>query len=157
MPDTEAIRAELNQTRENYRALLLSLSEQDWDRKPPKQSWNVRQLAYHTAIGMTFMTNALNRLRQGKGTSPPGLLMGPLNVAAMLMIRRRSRGANKESLLALYDEGHAKALAALDAMQESEWSQQAKVFAELTTPAESFHHMTEHFEEHEAEIRSALI
>ena len=156
MPDAEALRAELNQTREDYRALLLSLSEADMDRKSPDQSWNVRQLAYHMALGMGFMSNTVDRVRQGKSFNPPGPLMAPLNLAAMLMIKRRSRGATKDSLLALYDEGHGRALQMLDEMTQSEWSQQAKVFGDLVSPAESFHHMTEHFAEHSAEIHSAL-
>ena len=156
MPDTEAIRTELEQTREHFRELLMSLSEADWDRKAPSQSWNVRQLAYHTALGMTFMSNTVNRVRQGKNFNPPGPLMAPLNFAAMLMIKQRSRSATKDSLLALYDEGHGLALQALDATTDSEWEQRAIVFGDSVGPADSFHHMTEHFEEHAAEIRAAL-
>src|SRR5436309_13836959 len=67
----EAIRAELEATRAQYRELLNSLSDEDWKQKSGNPSWNVRQLMWHMAWANGYTLNGVESCRKGKGTNPP--------------------------------------------------------------------------------------
>src|SRR5437899_6913684 len=67
----EAIRAELEATRAQYRELLNSLSDDDWKQKSGNPSWNVRQLMWHMAWANGYTMQGVESCRKGKGTNPP--------------------------------------------------------------------------------------
>src|SRR5438128_12260798 len=70
-PTKEAIRAELEATRAQYRELLNSLSDEDWQQKSGNPSWNVRQLTWHMAWANGYTMQRVESCRKGKGTNPP--------------------------------------------------------------------------------------
>ena len=147
------IHALLETTRSDYHELIAGMSDADWRRKSRGQSWSNGQLCYHMALGMTLITQSVGRLRQGKGVNPPGFLMPVLDVAAATFIRVRSRGATRDSVRDLYDEGHKAALAMLEQVGDDEWANGARHLGEDRTVEDSFRYMREHFEEHRGTIQ----
>lgn len=101
--DREAIRNELEQTREDYHQLLRSLSDADWKTRSGNPAWKVGQLMRHLAWGAGYFPKGVEECRRGKAMNPPTWLMNPLN---MVITRVGSRGATPASVAEKYDEWH---------------------------------------------------
>jgi DinB superfamily len=151
--DRNAIRVELEATRSRYHELLGSLSEEDWGKKSGNPSWNVRQLMWHLGRGMEFFSETVDQCRKGKAPNPPGFL---IDIGNTLMTRFGSRGATKESVGAKYDEAHEKLLAELDGVRDDEWQKGVTAYGRQHTIESVFRSVTEHFQEHEADIKKGL-
>jgi len=151
--DRNGIKAELESTRSQYRELLNSLSDEDWNKKSGNPSWNVRQLMWHLAWAGGYTPGLVETCRKGKGTNPPSWIMDPANT---WMTRIGSRGATKQSVGEKYDAAHQKVLASLDGVQDDEWQKSARAYRQENTIESTFHSVTEHFKEHEADIKKGL-
>ena len=149
----EAIRAELEATRAQYRELLNSLSDEDWKQKSGNPSWNVRQLMWHMAWANGYTLNGVESCRKGKGTNPPNWIS---DFANTWITRIGARGATKQSVAEKYEGSHAKALAALETVQDDEWQKGARVFNQDITVESTFRSIPEHFKEHESDIKKGL-
>jgi len=149
----EAIRAELEATRAQYRELLNSLSHEDWKQKSGNPSWNVRQLMWHMAWANGYTLNGVESCRKGKGTNPPNWIS---DFANTWITRVGSRGATPQSVGEKYDESHAKVSAALEGVQEDEWQKGARIFNQDITVESTFRSIPEHFKEHESDIKKGL-
>jgi hypothetical protein len=152
-PTREAIRAELESTRSQYHELLNSLSEEEWNKKSGNRAWNVRQLMWHLARGTEFVSETVGQCRRGKAPNPPAFLIDTGNT---LLTRWGSRGATPESVAAKYEAGHAALVAVLDTVQDDEWQKGVTAYGRPFTIKSSFRSVTEHFEEHEADIKKEL-
>ncbi len=152
-PDREAIRAELEATRTAYRALLESLSPEDWKKKSGNPAWSVGQLMWHIPWATGYLPRVVNACRKGKGFNPPAWLMDPVNV---LTTRLGSRGATPKSVAAKYDAVHATIIACLEGVKDSEWQLGVRSFGEHYTIESAFHGAAGHFREHEADILKGL-
>ena len=152
-PAREAIGAELESTRSQYHELLSSLSDEDWKKKSANPAWNVRQLMWHLAWAGGFTASGIEACRKGKGTNPPNWIADAANT---WITRIGSRGANRQSLGEKYDAAHQKVLASLEGVQDDEWQKSARVFNRDMTIEKTFQDMTEHFKEHEADIKKGL-
>lgn len=150
-PDREAIRTELEQTRRDFHALLGSLSDAERRRTSGNPAWTVGQLMWHLASGVGFMAGVVHRARRGKGFNPPAFLVDRLN---MLITRWGSRRATRRSITELYDTGHAKLIAALETIDDSEWGIGSRSFGVSRTVESLFHSIKEHFDEHQADIQA---
>ncbi|TMG07573.1 MAG: DinB family protein [Chloroflexi bacterium] len=149
----EAIRAELEATRAQYRELLNSLSDEDWKQKSGNPSWNVRQLMWHMAWANGYTLNGVDSCRKGKGSNPPNWISDFGNT---WITRIGARGATKQSVAEKYEGSHAKALAALETVQDDEWQKGARVFNQDITVESTFRSIPEHFKEHESDIKKGL-
>jgi len=149
----EAIRAELEATRAQYRELLNSLSDEDWKQKSGNPSWNVRQLMWHMAWANGYTLNGVDSCRKGKGSNPPNWISDFGNT---WITRIGARGATKQSVAEKYEGSHAKALAALETVQDDEWQKSARVFNQDITVESTFRSIPEHFKEHESDIKKGL-
>src|SRR5437870_12451003 len=67
----EAIRAELEATRAQYRELLNSPSDEDRKQKSRNRTWNVRQLVWHMAWPTGCRLDAVDPCREGQRSNPP--------------------------------------------------------------------------------------
>jgi len=152
-PTKEAIRADLEATRAQYYELRNSLSDEDWNKKSGNPSWNVRQLMWHMAWANGYTLNGVESCRKGKGSNPPNWIA---DFANTWITRIGARGATPQSAGEKYDESHAKVLAALDGVQEDEWQKGARVFNLDMTIEKIFRDITEHFREHEADIKKGI-
>jgi hypothetical protein len=151
--DREAIRADLERTRQEYHALLASLTREQWQRTSGNPAWPVGALMWHLAWNVGFFADGVKRSQAGKGFNPPRALADIINTWTT---RLGSRRATKASVATKYDEGHAKLLAALDGVRDDDWSKGARFFGEYTTVAGQFRGAREHWEEHRADITKAL-
>jgi hypothetical protein len=153
MADREALRQEMETTRTAFMALADSLTGADWRAKTANPAWNVGQLMWHVAWGTGAISGSVDGLKKGKGFSPPSFIANPAN---RLMTKWGSRKATRESVKQLYDNGHRKALAALEGVKDDEWARSAKVFGTMQSVESLFRTVAEHFQEHERDIKAAL-
>lgn len=151
--NAEEARAALDQTREEFRELVLGLSEEEWSRKSDNGGWTNGQLCWHIAFGAGAGTRTVARLRQNKGMNPPAALMALFNVVSLWMVRIRSRGATPESVLAFFDEGHAVTRGMIDTVGDDEWGNGGVFLGEPMTVGGAFAFMGDHLREHAAEMR----
>ena len=152
-PTKEAIRRELEATRSQYHDLRNSLSEEDWNKKSGNPSWNVRQLMWHMAWANGYTLNGVDSCRKGKGSNPPNWISDFGNT---WITRIGARGATKQSVAEKYEGSHAKALAALETVQDDEWQKGARVFNQDITVESTFKSIPERFKEHGADIKKGL-
>jgi hypothetical protein len=150
--DREAIRRELEETRQAFHALLDSLTDAESRRKSGNRAWTVRQLMWHIASNVGLTAGGVEMAKQGRNFNPPSRIGDRINV---YMTKWGARRATKESTAEAYDEGHAKLLEALDAVEPDEWGKGSRVFGEYRTVEEHFHSVAEHFKEHRADIEKA--
>jgi hypothetical protein len=85
--------------------------------------------------------------------NPPGFIANPAN---SWITRWGARKATPSSVRARYEKAHEAAVAALDEVQDSEWSRGAKVLGEHRTVETALRSMRSHVEEHAADIRKGL-
>ena len=151
--NADEARAALEQARTEYRELVLGLSEDEWNRQSNNAGWNNGQLCWHIAFGVGAGGQSLSRLRKNKGMNPPAPLMAVINFASLWFVRIRSRGASPESVLAFFDEGHAKMLDLAAGIGDDEWGNGGVVLGEETTVGEVFAFPSQHISEHASEMR----
>ena len=149
----EEARASLDAARDEYRELVQGLSEDEWNRKSNNAGWTNGQLCWHIAFGAGAGGQTVARLRQNKGMNPPGPLMALFNFASLWMVRIRSRGATPESVLAFFNEGHAKTVQLVDTVGDDEWGNGGVFLGEPMTVGGAFGFMRDHINEHAAEMR----
>ncbi len=160
MAETDGMKEDLRQLLEGkgteLHELIDGLGAADFERKVPGSSWNVRQLAWHTAFGPGFFVGAIGSVRQGKNSGPPAWLFSLLEPVAGLLPKMRAGGATPQSVGATFDENNAKVLQLLDGIRDEEWERSALVLGQPVTMEGIFRECADHTEEHLAELRKAL-
>jgi hypothetical protein len=149
-PDREAIRRELEQTRQDFHALLDSLEPADWERKTGHRGWTVRQVMSYLASEVGLTAGSIAMAKQGRNYSPPGWISKRLTA---FNTKRGARHATMESVSEQYDYGHEKLIAALDEVEPDDWEKGSRIFGEYTTVEGHFHSAARRFAEYSAEIR----
>ena len=145
--------AELDEAREEFRALVLGLAGEEWDRQSLNAGWTNGQLCWHVAFTASGGTLRVARLRQNKGMQPFGPLMAVLNVFSLWLVRIRSRGATPDSVLAFFDERLAMTRGTIDTVADDEWGNGGVFLGEQVTVGNSFGFVRGHINEHAAELR----
>ena len=153
LPDRDAIRADLEATRQRFHELLDRLSDADWTRPSAGSGWRVRDQMWHMAWGPGAIAAGLQQARRGKGYNPP---MWYFNAKNRLRTRWHGRRATPESIAATYDAAHAKLLQLLDDLDEAEWRRSVRRYGADRTIESFFPAVTRHFESHSASVRAAL-
>jgi hypothetical protein len=156
----EEIRAELEDTRQAYHALLNSLTEEDWDKTSGNPAWTVGQLMVHMTFAPRMLPADVSLIRGG-GWMPklPALLFNWSNV---WMTRWAARKESLRTVGALYCAAHRRALDLLDTIQEDEWGLSREypdwdpMLSGTVTIERLFHYLAEHFEVHAEQVRQNL-
>ncbi len=151
--NAEEARAALESGRETFRELVLGLSDEEWSSKSDNGGWSNGQLCWHVALTTGGANTYVSRLRRNKGFSPPRPMMAMFHMLSLMMVRIRSRGATPESVLALFDESHGKAMALIDTVADDEWGNGGVFLGEQITVGGAFGLLRDHVDEHAAEIR----
>ena len=155
----EALREELEATRQAYHELLASIPDDAWNRPTANPKWNVRQMMFHITMAPRFLPADIAMLRRGRTPTVPSWLFNLVNEALTGFAGKRQTRA---SLAAEYDKRHAIVMKLLDAIRPHEWSLSAKYpninrnLRGTQSIASMFHYLTVHFEEHAADVRRAL-
>jgi hypothetical protein len=152
--DRHAIDAELEAIRRVYKELLASLTQEDWSRRGPGQSWTVGELASHLAVGIGFAARSVEAARRSKGFgNAPLWLADRMNT---ILTRWMARGATPETVARRYDLGHDALLQALEHVEEHEWHNRGRVLGQQRTVLEIVRSVATHFREHQADVLAAL-
>ncbi len=151
LPERAALRAQLEETRMAFHALMESLTNDEWHRKTATTAWTVCEVLTHLADGLARLPEAISHVRQGKNFfNLPSWLIQPLN---RWLVTWSARGQTRESILRRYDQAHTALLATLEGIRDDEWSRGAqwgdagyKTVLDLCVLPNS------HFQEHAAQV-----
>ena len=154
--DKTAIRSELQHTHDAYRELIAQIPEDKWNATSGNTAFTCGQLAWHIASGLDFGAELIEAARKGKQTNVPSFLM-PLGYKINeFRIRRRSKNATRESVVADYDRDHTRLLLLLDDVTDDELAIVKTNYGMTQSVREMFQVPVDHFAEHAPEIRSSL-
>jgi len=156
LPDRAAIRAEMNASRQAFHALLNAVPPEDWRRKSLATAFTVAELFEHIVHGLELIPEEVEAIRKGKNyLNFPSWFTGKIS---LLMTRRAARNATPQSIAERYDAAHAEALRLLDTVRDDEWRKGAHFFGEGYWTMEFIFRgvVSQHFEEHAAQIRETL-
>jgi hypothetical protein len=155
-PDRTALRRDLEATREAFRAVVGEVPDAKWRAKSGNPGWTCGQLAWHIAQGVQFSAGLVRSARAGKQTNPPAFLMPLAYKANEFIVRRNSRNATRDSVLADYDRELTELLKLLDDMPHADFARSATNFGQARTMEEMFRISIEHLAEHAPQVRAAL-
>ncbi len=154
--DRAAIRSDLERTHESYHQLVGAIPDAKWDATSGNRAFTCGQLAWHLASSIDFTAGLIEAARKGKQTSVPSFVMPLAYKINEMRIRRRSRGATRESVLADYDRDQARLVRLVDDLSDEEFAIVKTNFAITQSVRQMFNIPVEHLEEHGPEIRAAL-
>jgi len=156
----ESLREELEETRAAYHALLEEIGEEVYGLPSINPAWKIGELLYHIITAVRFLPQDVRLIRGGRMMTPPAWLFNFFNVWFTRLAGRRQ---NPDSLAAEYDRRHKIVLELLASIKKKEWGLSAEypdvggaMDGRRRTLADMFHYLTEHFEEHAADIRQSL-
>jgi len=151
LPDRAALRAQLEETRVAFHALVESLTDEEWHSKTRSTAWTVGEVMTHLALALAFKPETIAHVRRGKNhlNLPPWLVPG----IGYLLVKYSARRKNRQSVLARYDQAHAALLASLDGIKDHEWNLGAFCYGEgYKTVLDVFQMPVSHFQEHAAQV-----
>ena len=155
----EALRAELEATRQAFYELADSLSSEDWSKPTPNPAWNVGVMMFHITVAARFLPQDLRMIRYlGFTIYPPALVFHRLNE---WYTRRGARQYTLATIKQAYDSAHSRAIRALDRVHDDEWDKGAQypgwdpMLSGFVTIEQLFHYIKQHFDAHAAEIRQS--
>ncbi len=153
-PDPDEIRAQLEDARTRYHALLVSVSAADWHRRDSDTGWTASELLLHLALSLQYTPRFIASARSGKRWSPlPSRVLVFLNGLAPKLL---ARGASPEKLAGRYDAGHAATLAVLSTIRPEDWRKRAFLIDDSLTVEEILRLPRHHVEEHALQLQRAL-
>lgn len=156
----EALRAELEATRQAFYALADSLSREDWTKPTPNPAWNVGEMMFHITTAPNFLPGDVWLIQHLRFVLyPPAFLFHRFNE---WYTRRGARQYTLATIKQAYDKAHARTLQALDSIGDDDWQESAHypnwdpMLSGTVTIEQLFHYVTRHFEAHAAEIRQSV-
>jgi hypothetical protein len=154
LPDPTALRAQLDETRAAYHALMESLTEADWHRKTATTAWTVGEVMTHLADTLAAKPETIAHIRKGKNhlNLPPGLRWLAPGIG-YLLVKYSARRKSRHTILARYDQAYSALMTAIDGIQDQEWNLGAYCYGEgYKTMFEVCQMVVSHFQEHAAQI-----
>jgi hypothetical protein len=147
----ESIRAELEETRLAFHALLDALSDADLRRRSANPAWTIGELLAHVILWFGDTPRSVADVRRGFGARHvPPWLFDWLNVWITRFI---ARNPTREGLARRYDIAHRAVLKALDGVRPGEWRKAAAFIGnERWTIEDLFRAGRRHFREHAEQI-----
>ncbi|NUM44050.1 MAG: nitroreductase family deazaflavin-dependent oxidoreductase [Anaerolineales bacterium] len=157
----DQLRAELEETRQAYHALLAEVTENDWDLPSANPAWTLGEMLYHITVATQNIPLDVALVRR-----TPWLPNPPIGLLHMLNGPLTRYGANQHPRAALaekFDRDHAALLALLETVREDEWAKGRTYHAYdpphlkgFVTVATLFHYQKYHFEQHAKDIHATL-
>jgi hypothetical protein len=164
----EVIREELETTRDSFHTLLVSLSDQDFQRQSLNQGWTNGEILAHMTFGF-MIVNILLPLARLWGRLPKwssrwfawllNALTGPFNWINALGARGQGKVLTPERAGRIFDRVHASLLKKVNSIQDPEWEHGMYYptkwdanFDEFMTLEKLFHYAVKHFNFHLKQI-----
>jgi hypothetical protein len=147
VPDRAILRAGLEATRADFRRLLDAASGDRWRSKSPSSAWTVGEVLVHLTWALEYLPKEVEMARQGKGMfNMPKWLADP---GSYWMIRWQARKSDPESVRRRYDAAIDAAIAALEAVPDTDWHLGAPFYGHgFHTVAALFETPARHLAEH---------
>ena len=156
----DAIRQELESTRQAFHDLAGSLSQEAWERDSVNPAWTVGALTFHITVGLQALPLDVWLIRHlGWLPLPPAGLFHRLN---QWITRRGGRRHTPETVTEVYDRAHEQVLALLETIRPEEWDQALHypdwdpLLSGRVSVEDLFHYPARHFAQHAAEISASL-
>lgn len=151
--DRVALRAELEATNAQFRALVASTPDARWYQTCPGSAWTVGEVMVHLTWALEQLPAEVASARRGQGMfNYPAWLANP---ASYWINRWNARGATRESVVRRYDAAMAAVLDTLDAVAEGDWGLGANFYGHGFYSIEGlFHTPAQHLAEHTAALAS---
>lgn len=147
LPDREALRAELEATQNAVQHWLATLTDDEWRRKAVTSAWTVAEVFVHLTSALEYLPAEVASAKLGRG-----MFNYPKFVAdtySYWSTRLEARRVTRPALAQRYAAAMAKALQALDAVHDGEWSAGADFYGEgYYTVADLFRTPAQHLAEH---------
>ena len=149
--DREALRAELEATRQAFHDRLAAVSGAQWRQKYPGSAWTVAEVFTHLTWSVEYLPQEVESARRGKGMfNMPRPLRDPLSYWYMRLLARNS---TPDSVRRRYDAAMDATLKALETVPDSDWNLSANFYGEgRHTVAQLFRTPAHHLAEHTAEL-----
>jgi hypothetical protein len=151
------IETALTDAREEFLALVASLSDTDFKRKSTVSIWTVKELLVHVVFWLQQTPRAVTLVRDGK--SPPhipGVLFDRINI---WLTRLSAWHQDRESIINKYEQAFQAVVQLAEGIQEQEWQRGALFgapFYEYRTVEKILCSHHTHVHEHAIEIRQSL-
>jgi uncharacterized protein (TIGR03083 family) len=163
-PLHQALRAELEATRQAFHALLATLAPADWTRPSLNPAWTIGEVLWHIAGYLFLIPQQLGWLQTGTFPDQSQRSADELNRGNVQQTRAGAKAQTLISIAQAYEEGHALTLAALRRVRDDEWpigvrmADMGSTFTgEYRTIETLFRYHARHFAEHAAQIPSGGI
>jgi hypothetical protein len=148
------IRAALEETHQESRALIAGLNTGDLDRRTRNPKWTVRQIAAHIAEDDGATLYVAKLLARGKNATAPGFVVNLANWWALRKYRRAATG----DLLATIDQKHAALMNWLTNVPAEALERQGTISqVGRMSLAEFLVKSGTHSREHAADIRAVIV
>lgn len=153
--DHAQLKAEWHVMRNEYHALIKSLSQKDFKRKTLVTRWKIGEIAEHMLQSIELIPQEIQAVRNGKDFLN---IPRPWNeIGNLIIIKFRSLNLSSQSLLKRYDQAFEAAMQAWEGVAEDEWHKGVHFFGEgYRTLAENLAIGPLHFREHADQIRKSL-
>ncbi len=151
--DREALRAELEATNAQFRALAESIPDARWRQRCPGSAWTVGEVMVHLTWALEQLPAEVASARRGKGMfNYPAWFANP---ASYWINRWNARGVTRESVTRRYDAAMGGVLDTLDAVADNDWALGANFYGHGFYTIEGlFHTPAQHLAEHTAALAS---
>ena len=158
-PLHQALRAELEASRQAFHALLATLAPADWTRPSLNPAWTIGEVLWHIAGYLFLIPQQLVWLQTGTFPDQSQRSADELNRGNVQQTRAGAKAQTLISIAQAYEEGHALTLAALRRVRDDEWpigvrmADMGPTFTgEYRTIETLFRYHARHFAEHAAQI-----
>lgn len=150
------LRSELERTHNEFRELIAAIPNEKWGATSGNGAFTCGQLAWHIASGVEFSVELIENARIGKQTNLPSFIMPLAYKINEFRIKRRSKNATRDSVLADYDREHARLILLLDQCTDADLEIVKTNYAITRSIREMFENPVEHMAEHAPEIRAII-
>jgi hypothetical protein len=158
-PLHDALRAELEATRQAFHALLATLTPADWNRPSRNQAWTTGEVLWHITGYLFMIPEQLAWLQTGTFPDMTGETADELNRGNISQTRSGAEAQTFDTIARTYEAGHATTLAALAHVRDDEWQRGVRMpdmgptfTGEYRTIEALFRYHARHFAEHAAQI-----
>jgi len=160
----QALRAELETTRQAFHDLLAGLTPEDWDRPSLNPTWSIGEILWHVTLYLFVVPQQLIWLQTNTFPDPFTESADELNEGNVQQTREGAQEQTFGSIARTYEAGHAATLAALASVRDHEWPIGVRMpdmgptfTGEYRTIEALFRYHARHFAEHAAQIPARTV
>jgi hypothetical protein len=146
-PARAALRTELDATHNAVQHRLATLTDEQWRRKAVTSAWTVAEVFVHLTWALEYLPAEVTSAKRGRGMFNYPKLVA--DTYSYWSTRLEARRATPPALARRYAAAMARALEALESVQDGEWSAGADFYGEgYHTVADLFRTPAQHLAEH---------